>query len=289
MSVNKFGAGLKSVNGTIDTSYVDKKLKALLHSKVDKAGDLKILLDEDALRSFGVSDIKAGKSVSLLLGNVDNQIRHNFGHAIKIHASHGVNFICSAGKTCQLGTETDSNIHMHRNFIKNLGDPEEAQDAVTKYYVDNKHNHSGYIPILESNASCLGFGVSAISNTPKFQPFGAFNNLNVDGNNGSWVTPNTTGWIQVKCPERIKIWRVGLKARKNAGKDITAWNITASNDGTDFRILINSTTPLLGAATAPTFIEVTTNYAYQYYRLTITESTGSNDVGIQVFQLYSVW
>jgi hypothetical protein len=200
-----------------------------------------------------------------------------------------VNFIFSAGKTCQLGTETNSNLHMHRNFIKNLRDPEEAQDAVTKYYVDNKQSYSGYIPVLESNVSCLGFGVSAsASNNTKFQPFGAFNNLNADGNNGSWVTPNTTGWIQVKCPERIKIWRVGLKARKSAGKDITAWNITVSNDGTEFRTLLTSTTVLLGSASAPTFIEVTTNYAYQYYRLTITESTGSNDVGVQVFQLYSV-
>ena len=81
MSVNKFGAGLKSVSGK-NTSYIDNKLKALLHSKVNKAGDnvsgdLKILLDEDALRSFGVTDIKAGKSVSLLMGDVDNQSRHN--------------------------------------------------------------------------------------------------------------------------------------------------------------------------------------------------------------------
>ena len=289
MSVNKFGAGLKSVSGTIDTSYVDKKLKALLHSKVDKAGDLKILLDEDALRSFGVSDIKAGKSFSLLLGNVDNQIRHNFGHAIKVHAVHGVNVICSAGKTCQLGTETDSNIHMHRNFIKGMRDPEEPQDAATKYYVDNKQNFSGYIPILEANNSSLGFKASSRGNiSTKHQPFGAFNNLNADGNNGSWATTSPTGWLQIQCPEPIKIWRVGLKARKADGRDITSWNLVAKNEGSAFITLLTSTTPLLGSATAPTFFEVTANNAYQYYRFNIFASTGSNDVGVQVFQLFSV-
>ena len=41
MSVNKFGAGLKSVSGK-NTSYIDNKLKALLHSKVNKAGGQRI-------------------------------------------------------------------------------------------------------------------------------------------------------------------------------------------------------------------------------------------------------
>lgn len=293
MSVNKFGAGLKSVSGK-NTSYIDYKIKALLHSKVNKAGDnvsgdLNILLDEDTLRSFGVTDISAGKSVSLLMGDVDNQIRHNFGHPIKLAATHGVSFTCPAGKICQLGTETDANLLMHKNFIKGLRDPLEPQDAATMYYVDNKRNYSGFIPILEANNSSLGFKASSsTTSTLKHQPFGAFNNLNADGNNGSWVTPSTTGWLQIQCPEPVKIWRVGLKARKNAGKDITAWTISASNDGTDFRTLLTSTTVLFGSAHVPTFIEVTAHNAYQYYRFTITESTGSNDVGVQVFQLYSV-
>jgi hypothetical protein len=79
MSVNKFGAGLKSVGGT-NKSYVDNKLKTLMVSKVNKvgdelSGDLNILLNEDKLRSFGVTDINPGKSVSLLLGDINNQIR----------------------------------------------------------------------------------------------------------------------------------------------------------------------------------------------------------------------
>jgi hypothetical protein len=178
---------------------------------------------------------------------------------------------------------------MQNNYIRGVHDPEKSQDVATKYYVDNIQNYCGYIPILESNNSCLGFCASASLSTnaatPRFQPFNAFNNLDADG---AWVCPSTTGWLQIKCPEAVKIWRVALKARYISGRDITAWTITASNNGTDFRTLINSRITLLGSANVPTFVEVTANNAYQYYRLNITASTGSIDVGVQVFQLYII-
>jgi len=300
MSVNKFGAGIKSfVRSNI--SYVENKLKTLMMSKVNKAGDelsgdLKILLNEDKLRSFGVTDINPGKSVSLLLGDIDNMIRHNYGHPIKVTASHGIKFTCPGGEVCRMGSQADgrtrffTEIIMKNNSITGLRDPESAQDAATKHYVDNKKSFTGYVPVLESSRSCLGFiAASSATSSIKHQPYGAFNNLNSDGANGSWVTPHSTGWLQIKCPEPVKIWRIALKARSGVpGRDITAWNLSATNDVTAFTTLLTSTTVLLGSATEPTIIEVTTAEAYQYYRLTITESTGSTDVGIQVFQLYSV-
>ena len=282
MSVNIFGAARGSKISENDQKF--KTLSLNLASKLNKSGDSMegdLFINSAELRKFGVRDMKTGHGVSLLLGDVDNQIRHNHGHPIKIHASHGVTFTCS----CYI----DSTLFMQNNYIRGVHDPEKAQDVATKYYVDNKPNYSGYIPILESNNSCLGFcaSSSATANaaTPRLQPFNAFNNLNADG---AWVCPSTTGWLQIKCPEPVKIWRVALKARHISGRDITAWNITVSNTGTDFRTLINSSTVLLGSATSPTFVEVTANYAYQYYRLNITASTGSVDVGVQLFQLYII-
>ena len=279
MTVNIFGAARGSKISENDQKF--KTLSLNLASKLNKSGDSMegdFFIKSAELRKFGVRDIKTGQSVSLLLGDVDNQIRHNYGNPIKITASHGVKFTCS----CHI----DSTLFMQNNYIRGVHDPEKSQDVATKYYVDNKPNYNGYIPILESNNSCLGFcasgSASANAATPRFQPFNAFNNLDADG---AWICPSTTGWLQIKCPEAVKIWRVALKAR---GRDITAWSITASNDGTDFRTLINSITVLLGSATSPTFVEVTANNPYQYYRLNITASTGAVDVGVQLFQLYII-
>jgi hypothetical protein len=296
MSVNIFGA---AAAGGIsrDNFYIDQKFKTIstnLVSKLNKCGDsmtgnLNILLNGDNIRTFGVGDIAAGKSVSLLLGDELNQIRHNFGRAIKIGTLYGLKVTCPVGKVCQMGTQTDTNIFMANNSITGLRDPENLQDAATKNYVDKKRSYSTYIPILEANMSSLGFSASAnASISVRFQPFGAFNNLNTEGNNGSWVAPGATGWLQIKCPEKVKIWRIALKARSIRDRDITTWNITASNDGILFTNLVAPTTPLLGSAIAPTFFNVTTNDAYQYYRLNITGSTGSTEFGIQVLQLYII-
>jgi hypothetical protein len=302
MSVNIFGGSGKFSN-SVNKRYVDQKFTTLstnLASKVNKSGDsvlgdLNILLNEDVLRTFGVSDIAIGKSVSCLFGDQDNQIRHNFGHAWKIMASCGVKFACASGETCRMGSVSDAratffkDIVMNGNSVTELHNPKKPQDAATKNYVDNvqKKCYNGYIPILEANHSRLGFHASSSGNiSNKCQPYGAFNNLHPDGNNGSWVAPSSNGWLQIKCPDQVTIWRVALKARHIPGRDITNWNLTASNDGTAFVTLLTSTTTLLGSATEPTFFEVTTNETYQYFRLNITASNGSPDCGIQVFQLY---
>ena len=160
MSVNIFGTARGNKISENDQKF--KTLSLNLTSKLDKSGgnvdgDLKMLLNGDEIRTFGVSDISSDKSVSFLLGDVENQIRHNYGHAIKIAASHGVKFTSPGGEICQIGTQHDANLSMRNNYIKDLHDPEFAQDAASKYYVDNIHSYNGYIPILESNISCLGF------------------------------------------------------------------------------------------------------------------------------------
>jgi hypothetical protein len=293
MSVNIFGAAAGAGRISHDNFYIDQKFKTLstnLTTKLNKSGDKMtgdLLLNSAELRTFGVSGITTGHSTSFLLGDVENQIRHNYGHSIKITASNGVKFTSPAGEVCQMGKHSDANLFMNNNRVTGVRDPERAQDAATKKYVDNRKNYNGYIPILESNISCLGFSASSsATSSTRHQPYGAFNNLNADGSNGCWVTPQTVGWIQIRCPEQVKIWRIAVKSR--AGRDITSWNLSASNDGTAHTLLLNSTTALLGSLTAPTFIEVTANNAYQYYRLTITESSGSTDVGVQVFQLYII-
>jgi hypothetical protein len=84
----------------------------------------------------------------------------------------------------------------------------------------------------------------------------------------------------------VRIWRVVLKARNAPGRNITGWDLSASNDETTFTTLLTSTTALEGASNSPSFFYVATTESYMYYRLNITAGTGSTDVGVQYMQLY---
>ena len=145
--------------------------------------------------------------------------------------------------------------------------------------------------------SRLGFIASSSFSSPGYEPYGAFNNLNADGANGSWTANTVPSWLQIQCPEPVKIWKVGLKCRAIATTEnveghsttvqITEWSISASNDGTNFTTLLNSSEHLSGSALAPLFFIVpSTASAYQYYRFSITEAVLSERVvGLQIMQL----
>ena len=171
-----------------------------------------------------------------------------------------------------------------------------------KNYVDNstKKFYSGYIPILKDDFSMLGFMASSNVSSP-------FNNLKADGANGSWNTNTIPSWLQIQCPEPVK-FGVALKANVNGSKgiterhigaseafttraigslQITGWNISASNNGVTLTTLLNSTTPLFGAALNPFFFNIPATTANQYYRFNITESVNSTSVKVQAMQLYA--
>jgi hypothetical protein len=178
-------------------------------------------------------------------------------------------------------------LSMTNNKITNLATPTDHTDAVTKQYVDTRcvKNNVGYIPILESNNSLTGFTASCSDQMgPGFQAYGAFNNLKPE-----WATVNTASWLQIQCPDPVRIWRVALKARFAAGRNITLWSITSSKDGLTFDTLLSSTNnTLLGTATKPSFFEIDTSTAYQYYRFNILASEGTPGTGVQYMQLYTV-
>jgi len=84
-------------------------------------GDLNIILNNDDLRTFGVRGVdSAGKAMALLLRNIDNQIRHNFGHPIKVAALHGTMFSCSLGDICRMSPKMSSETIHGRISLKIL-------------------------------------------------------------------------------------------------------------------------------------------------------------------------
>ena len=316
-------------------NYVDQRV---LKSGDTMTGNLILSIGTDTVRSLGCMNLTGTSIFEILLGSPSEYIQCQVGLSTVMFTNNGFLIQCNSNDVVRFGsssidfrTQFYKDIVMNNNFIANLADPNSAQDAATKNYVDQrvlksgdtmsgalnmsanqitsvaeptlaqdaatknyvdtsvKKSYSGYIPILEGNNSRLGFIVTASSIAGGgFNGYGIFNNLNADGANGSWVTNlSTTGWIQIQCPDAVRVWRVALKARQFPNRNITAWNIAGSNNGTTFTTLLTSTTVLSGGASTPSYFNISTTVSYWYYRFNITASAGATDVGVQVMQLYT--
>ena len=64
--------------------------------------------------------------MSLLLGNIQNQIYHADGLPVKLHAEHGFEFYCISGRT----TKFDHDIVLNDKHVTGLNDPVSSSDAV---------------------------------------------------------------------------------------------------------------------------------------------------------------
>jgi len=306
MSVSKFGnSSDKSPTSSFDKKYVDQKFMTLstnLAVKVEKSGDtltgdLYLSCENDHERSFGVKGISEGKSVGLLLGDFAHQIHYNFGHPLQFSAIHGYKFTSSCGDVCKLGGSDSTNslffgnIVMSDKCITELRNPNAEQDAATKYYVDTRgiKNNVGYVPNLTSNSNKNGFIVSASS---EYFEAGAYNVFN-DNEHSNWITAdgvNTNFWIQIKCPERVKIYKIKLRGLKLRGSGIATdkisfnWIWQGSNDGTDW-ININEFDNSIGYEICE--IPVNCSAKYSHYRIFVNKAETDNP-GFSYWQLYPI-
>jgi hypothetical protein len=291
MSVNIFGSSGKS-SSSVNKRYVDQKFTTLstnLASKVNKSGDcmtgdLNILLNGDKLRTFGVSDMTTGKSVSLLLGDDLNQIRHHYGHAIKIGALHGLKVTCPTGEVCRMGSKIDANILMNNNFIKQLHGPVDNSDAATKLYVDTRFakNNSGFVPNLITNdRNKTGFAVTASSELGLNLAYNVFSII------GEWISEvKTNFWIKIKCPEPVRIHKVALRGVQSGV--IRNWILQASNDEDAWVTLYNNFMDSASSCLDDSLfiVEVDSLEKYFTYRIWVNHADGDRP-GLSYWQLYS--
>src|SRR5688572_26044868 len=256
----------------------------------------------DRTRTMGCKDVGRNQQFNLLLGSTTNKMQCRANNPITLQTTDG--FLCKQGENdiIRFGkSSTDPRIELYQNItmneknIANLHDPAEAQDAATKNYVDKylRKCRVGYIPNLEADNSVTGFVASASSNNEGHEAFRAFNNLTPET---SWAvffeecerfcsretrsrpTDTNTGWLQIKCPEPVIIWRFGLYPASSA----TVWNFSASNDGSSFTPLL-ANVPRTGSGLS--FFNVSTTTAYQYYRLTFAEPDDGLRTTIFLMQL----
>lgn len=305
MSVNVFGSsgGDKS---SLGVKYIDQKFVTLstnLATKVNKSGDdisgdLNISLDGDKFRQFGVTDSCAGKSVALFLGDLNNKILSDFGSALNIFSSHGIKLtshnIHSEGELiCWFGGRNVppvmfyKSVNMNGNHIGGLGEPIWSQDAATKNYVDTRfvQNSVGYIPILTTSIGKNGFIVSESSyQSQNNRGYQVFNRSKEDWIVADGVT--TKFWIELKCPEQIRIYKFSLGVNVTLAVKHT-FKLQGRNeedgDWTDifigYNILLSKTV---------SFYNVSQCDLYYYYRIYIIDTENLRAPGLSYWQLYTL-
>ena len=153
MSVNIFGGGRNTAasasHGNVGNvgSYRNFNQRLILLSnklaqRVNKSGDtmdgdLKLTFKPDSScdsLSLGIDGMDRNRSMSLILGNIHNQIHHLYGDTVTFIAQHGFKFKCSAGRT----TSFDHDIELNDKHITGLIDPVSPSGTVTKQYSDSK-------------------------------------------------------------------------------------------------------------------------------------------------------
>jgi hypothetical protein len=308
MSVSRFGSSSKNqAFDNVDKNYVDQKFVALstnLALKVNKigdtlTGDLYLSFKDDNERSFGIKDITEGKSISLLLGDYAHQIRYNYGHPMKFAAVHGYRFTSSCGDVCKLGGSDSTNSHFYNDIIMNdkcisdLHNPKLPQDAATKNYVDARYvkNNVGCVPDLNTNSdNNSGFTVSASSErNGDSQAYNVFNSWKADWAVGDADTNVIQGhripipWIQLQCPEKIRIHKFAVRSVRDSNDKILRWKLQASNDKNSWNDLYTGSE----MATTTSFFNVDCLKEYIYYKIVIHQSKGKYP-GLSYWQLYTL-
>ena len=152
MIVNIFGGarnGASTSHANVGTVGTDRNfnqrlimLSNKLAQKVKKSGDtmdgdLKLKFKPESTcvsSSLGVDGMDRNRSMSLLLGNVHNQIHHANNAPVTIIAQQGFKFKCSADRT----TSFDHDIELSDKHITGVLDPVLPSGVVTKQYSDSK-------------------------------------------------------------------------------------------------------------------------------------------------------
>jgi len=103
-----------------------------------------------------------------------------------------------------------------------------------------------------------------------FVPMNVFNGFydRVSGSGGEWATDGETNnfYLQIQCPEFVRVWRVALRCRDSNTQIIYNWNIQSSTDRANFSIIFNAPNPTYLGITLQYFL-IETSEKYNYYRL----------------------
>jgi len=141
---NDFDAATKSYVDTTSYLYLP-----LIGGTLD--GDLIVSADTASLRKLGCDNLGVNtgnlQSFMLLLGSNEERIQAVTNQPTAIFNTKGLMVVCNGNNVVKFGSSlTDSRTNFHQdvilnsNYITNVKDPSNLQDAATKYYVDTNDN-----------------------------------------------------------------------------------------------------------------------------------------------------
>ena len=173
--------------------------------------------------------------------------------------------------------------------------PINPEDLVNKLYLDQRYykNNIGHIPDINKNINHkTGFIVTANNEMIdakgfKYHAWHAFSN----GLSEWKVSDRANMYIQIQCPEAVRVYKFALRGRNSNTDRIINWRLEASNDGgSTWKILSLNSDRTIPLGNVVQFFNVNGSYKYpltNIYRLNVIDSE-SNNPGLSHFQLYTL-
>ena len=255
-------------------------------------------------RVLGCTDLDANRSFTIPLGTSTNRLLF-VRRRVPVVMETDFGFMVKAGNqlVCELGSAHEPmdvtfhrDVRMNSKRITNLQEPQLAHEAANKLYVDRTARKilQGYVPNIRSTSNAspndkFGFIVTASSHSSDFyRPENAFNGVYSTGSGarGEWATRGETRdfWIQIKCPDLVRLWKIGLRGRNSNTERMYHWRLEASTDGESYTPLLEPSNPSY-IGNELEFYLIDTNDRYNIFRLHCLEAEPRNP-GLSFMQLY---
>jgi len=169
-------------------------------------------------------------------------------------------------------------LDMGDNKIMSGHVPGQDDDLINKKYLETLYtaNTSGHVPDLAENSISSGFIVSSSSNMPQKSAYNAFTTWKP-----KWIaTTKKNCWIQIKCPEAVRLHKFILRGRQYNTDRIFYWRLDASDDAINWACLYTTANTFIGNTTQ--FFTPAISPLCTFYKITVLRAEG-NYLGLSYF------
>src|SRR6266496_6754375 len=319
MSVNIFGSSGRQ-SSKIDNTYVDRKFTNLatnLNSKMDKSGgnftgdihmaDKNITISHTPMNANDVANkkyvdtavnnhllITATPDSKLSSSHVptedDDVINKKYLDAALAHRLNDDDMKIIENrlslKANKAGEVFTGAVDLGSSKISSAYIPTNDNDLVNRKYLMSifVQNNSGYIPELNrNNSNDAGFTLASSEEIPGYPAYFAFTSWK-----NHWLPSNRTGgWLQIQCPNSVRIHKFALSGKKTLGPEnrINSLSFEARKSDSDEWISLYTTRDKQPLDNEVTFFHVNNTSTFEFFKLQIRGSIGETP-GISFFQLY---